>query len=90
VAWTLKDGFDADGIVKDDLARHESYHSRTVVALGELGFYATYITVGGLLGVIQGGPWIGLNGSGCGNPLEKTPWPYDHPGAPTKSASECW
>jgi RHS repeat-associated protein len=90
VAWTLKDGFDADGNVKDDLARHESYHSRTVVALGELGFYATYITVGGLLGVIQGGPWIGLNGSGCGNPLEKTPWPYDHPGAPTKSASECW
>jgi RHS repeat-associated protein len=90
VAWTLSDGFNADGSVKDDLARHEAFHSRQVVALGELGFYATYITIAGLLGVIQGGRWIGLDSEGCGNAFEKTPWPYDHPGAPTKSASECW
>jgi RHS repeat-associated protein len=90
VAWTLSDGFNSDGSVKDDLAKHESYHSRQVVALGELGFYVTYLTVGGFLGVIQGGTWIALDSQGCGNPFEKTPWPYDHPGASTKSASECW
>ena len=60
------------------------------MALGELGFYVTYITVAGFLGYLQDGRWIGLNKEGCGNPFEKTPWPYDHPGAPTKSASECW
>ena len=37
VAWTLEDGFNPDGSVKDDLAVHEAYHSRQVVALGVFG-----------------------------------------------------
>lgn len=88
VAWTLGGGFEADGSVKAELAEHEAVHSRQVVALGELGFYVTYITLGGIFGVAQGGPWIGLNESGCGNPFEKTPWPIDHPGVTPKPAHE--
>jgi hypothetical protein len=72
VAWTQSGRFDASGHVPDNLARHESYHSRTVVALGELGFYFTYVTIGAIWGVAQGGSWNDLNAAGCGNPFEKT------------------
>lgn len=72
VAWTQSGRFDASGNVSDNLARHESYHSRTVVALGELGFYFTYVTVGAIWGVAQGGAWNSLSAAGCGNPFEKT------------------
>jgi RHS repeat-associated protein len=88
VAWTLGGGFDADGNVDPALAEHEALHSRQVVALGELGFYVTYITLGGIFGAAQGGPWIGLNNQGCGNPFEKTPWPIDHPGSMPKPAHD--
>lgn len=72
VAWTQSGRFDASGHVSDDLARHESFHSRTVVAIGELGFYATYVTIGAIWGVAEGGSWNDLNSMGCGNPFEKT------------------
>lgn len=88
VAWTTSGGFEANGDVNDDLAEHEAYHSRQVVAMGELGFYVTYFTVGGIFGVAQGGTWVGMNNSGCGNPFEKTSWPIDHPGYDSKPAHE--
>ena len=72
VAWTQSGRFGPSGKVPDNLARHESYHSRTVVALGELGFYFTYVTVGAIWGAGQGGAWNDLNGTGSGNPFEKT------------------
>ncbi|MGH3548527.1 MAG: hypothetical protein ACRDQU_10545, partial [Pseudonocardiaceae bacterium] len=36
VAWTQSGCFNPDGTVPDNLARHESTHSRTVAAIGEL------------------------------------------------------
>ncbi|MGH3669504.1 MAG: hypothetical protein ACRDSH_02545, partial [Pseudonocardiaceae bacterium] len=39
VACTQSGRFNPDGTVPDNLARHESTHSRTVAAIGELGFY---------------------------------------------------
>ncbi|MGH3590657.1 MAG: hypothetical protein ACRDRF_06450, partial [Pseudonocardiaceae bacterium] len=60
------------GTVPDNLARHESTHSRTVAAIGELGFYLSYVTIGALWGSAQGGSWNDLNAAGCGNPFEKT------------------
>ena len=32
-------------------------HSRTVAAIGELGFYFTYVTVGALWADARGRPW---------------------------------
>jgi hypothetical protein len=72
VAWTQSGCFNPNGTVPDDLARHESMHSRTVAALGELGFYVSYVTIGALWGSAQGGSWNDLNAAGCGNPFEKT------------------
>ena len=72
VVWTRGGEFDAAGNIPDDLARHEAYHTRTVVALGELGFYFTYVTVAAIWGAAEGGDWNDLNGMGCGNPFEKT------------------
>jgi hypothetical protein len=71
VAWTQSGRFKSDGTVPDELARHESYHSRTVAALGELGFYFTYVTVGAIWGAAQGGSWNDLNTMGCGNPFRE-------------------
>jgi hypothetical protein len=72
VGWTQAGCFLSDGTVPDNLARHESIHSRTVAAIGELGFYLTYITIGAIWGLAQGGSWNNLNVAGCGNPFEKT------------------
>lgn len=72
VAWTQSDRFTPDATVSDSLARHESTHSRTVAAVGELGFYLTYVTIGVIWGLAQGGSWNGLNTAGRGNPFEKT------------------
>lgn len=72
VAWTQSGCFNPDGTVPDNLARHESTHSRTVAAIGELGFYLSYVTIGALWGSAQGGSWNDLNAAGCGNPFEKT------------------
>jgi hypothetical protein len=58
--------------VPDNLARHESMHSRTVADIGELGFYLTYVTLGAIWGTVQGGSWNDLNAAVCGNPFEKT------------------
>jgi hypothetical protein len=72
VAWTQSGCFNPDGTVPDNLARHEAMHSRTAAAIGELGFYLTYITIGAFWGLRQGGSWNGLNAAGRGNPFEKT------------------
>jgi RHS repeat-associated protein len=76
VVYTMSGHFDANGRVQDDFAKHEAYHSRQVVALGELGFYVTYLTVGFLWAVAETGLprcWNTLNSSGGGNPFEKGP-----------------
>lgn len=72
VAWTQSGRFNRDGTVPDDLARHESTHSRTVASIGELGFYVTYVMIGAIWGSAQGGAWNNLNEAGRGNPFEKT------------------
>jgi hypothetical protein len=72
VAWTQSGCFNPDGTLPDNLARHESTHSRTVAAIGELGFYLSYVTIGAIWGSAQGGSWNNLNAAGCGNPFEKT------------------
>ncbi len=72
VAWTQSGRFNLDNTVPDSLARHESMHSRTVAAIGELGFYLTYVTIGAIWGSAQGGSWNDLNAAGYGNPFEKT------------------
>ncbi len=77
VAWTQSGCFNPDRTVPDALARHESTHSRTVAAIGELGFYFTYVTIGALWGSAQGGSWNNLNAAGCGNPFEKTAHTFD-------------
>jgi hypothetical protein len=89
VAWTQSGRFTPDGTVPDGLARHESTHSRTVAAIGELGFYVTYVTIGGIWGSAQGGSWNGLNAAGCGNPLEKTAHTFTGDPATARSASDC-
>lgn len=72
VAWTQSGCFIPHGTVPDNLARHEATHSRTVAAIGELGFYLSYVTIGAIWGSAQGGSWNNLNAAGCGNPFEKT------------------
>ena len=62
--------------IPDPLACHEAVHSRTVAAVGELGFYLTYVTAGVLWARIQGGPWNSLTPQGCGQPFEKTAHTY--------------
>jgi hypothetical protein len=71
VAWTQSGRFNVNNTVPDGLARHESTHSRTVAAIGELGFYLTYVTIGAIWGAAQGGSWNDLNATGLGNPFEK-------------------
>jgi hypothetical protein len=89
VGWTQAGCFRSDGTVPDNLARHESIHSRTVAAIGELGFYLTYITIGAIWGLAQGGSWNNLNAAGCGNPFEKTAHTFtDRPATP-RSATDC-
>lgn len=89
VAWTQSGRFDPDGTVPDSLARHESTHSRTVAAIGELGFYLTYLTIGAIWGSAQGGSWNNLNSAGCGNPFEKTAHTFTGDPATPRSASDC-
>lgn len=79
IVYTQSGNFNADGSVKDDYARHEAYHTRTVAALGEFGFYVTYITFGSLFAWAQGGPWNALDSNGCGNPFEKHAYTYFNP-----------
>ena len=60
---TSSDGrqnFSRSGRVREDLARHEAVHSRTIACMGELGFYLTYLTFGNTWGTEQGGAWNGL------------------------------
>jgi hypothetical protein len=68
----------------DNLAGHESVHSRTVAAIGELGFYVTYVAIGAIWGLAQGGSWNNLNAGGCGNPFEKTAHTF------TGSSQQSW
>jgi RHS repeat-associated protein len=93
IAYTQSGQFDASGHVADALAKHESVHSRTEASVGELGFYVTYMTIGGIWGSIQanggaGTGWFGLDARGCGNPFEKLGHSY-YPGQPQTSASSC-
>lgn len=71
VSWTGSLCFDPDGRIPYSLAHHESLHSRTVAATGELGFYLTYLTLGSCWAKVEGAPWNGLSHTGCGNPFEK-------------------
>lgn len=89
IAWTHPDEFDSSGHVSDSLARHESFHSKTVATIGEWGFYLTYLTVGAIWGAAQGGAWNDLNSSGCGQPFEKTAHTYTGDPATAVSASSC-
>jgi hypothetical protein len=82
VGWIQSGCFHPDGTVPDNLARHESIHSRTVATIGELGFYLTYITIGAIWGSAQGGSWNDLNATGCGNPFEKTAYTFTGGGIP--------
>ena len=75
LAWCRSRCF-RDRCIPDALARHEAVHSRTVAAVGELGFYLTYLTAGVLWARIQGGPWNGLTPEGCGQPFEKLAHTY--------------
>lgn len=72
VAWCQNRCFGSDQCMTDALARHEAVHSRTVAAVGELGFYLTYLTAGTVWGLRQGGMWNDLTHDGCGQPFEKT------------------
>lgn len=89
VAWTQSSCFKADGTMPDNLAGHESVHSRTVAAIGELGFYVTYVAIGAIWGLAQGGSWNNLNAGGCGNPFEKTAHTFTGDPATPRSASDC-
>jgi hypothetical protein len=89
VAWTQSGRFNPDGTAPDSLARHESTHSRTVAAIGELGFYLTYLTIGAIWGSAQGGSWNNLNAAGCGNPFEKTAHTFTGDPATPRSATDC-
>ena len=89
VAWTQSGCFRPDATVPDNLARHESTHSRTVAAIGELGFYVTYVTIGAIWGSAQGGSWNNLNAAGCGNPFEKTAHTFTGDPATPRSPSDC-
>lgn len=72
VAWCQNRCFGTDRCTSDALARHEAVHGRTVAAVGELGFYLTYLTAGTVWGLRQGGKWNDLSPDGCGQPFEKT------------------
>ncbi|MGH3875215.1 MAG: hypothetical protein ACRDSR_27580 [Pseudonocardiaceae bacterium] len=89
VAWTQSGRFTPEGTVPDSLARHEATHSRAVATIGELGFYITYVTIGGIWGSVQGGSWNDLNAAGCGNPFEKTAHTFTGDPATARSASDC-
>jgi hypothetical protein len=84
VAWCQNRCFGGQRCITDPLARHEAVHSRTVAAVGELGFYLTYLTAGVLWAWIQGGPWNSLNPQGCGQPFEKTAHTYTSDPATTR------
>ena len=45
IVYTQRQFCISNGHVRDDVARHEAYHNAIVAALGELGFYVTYITL---------------------------------------------
>ena len=75
IAWTGSSEWSGSQ-VPDNLAQHEAYHGRNVATIGEWGFYFTYVTIGAIWGVSEGGCWNDLNPSGEGNPFEKTAHTY--------------
>jgi RHS repeat-associated protein len=94
IVYTQSGNFDSNGNVRDDVARHEAYHTREVAALGEWGFYVTYITFGSVFAWATGGEWNALDNRGCGNPFEKHAYTYYNPwvGGPSSnevSAGQC-
>jgi RHS repeat-associated protein len=89
VAWAQTGCFNPDGSIQDAVARHESTHSHTIASIGELGFYFTYLTIGALWGVAEGGSWNDLNTAGCGNPFEKTAHTFTGDPATARSTDDC-
>jgi RHS repeat-associated protein len=89
VGWMQSGCFNPDGSIQDTVAKHESTHSRTIASIGELGFYFTYGTIGGIWGEIQGGGWVDLNAMGCGNPFEKHAHTFTGDPGTSVSASDC-
>ncbi|HEX2052904.1 MAG TPA: hypothetical protein VHJ78_04135 [Actinomycetota bacterium] len=91
VGWCHARCFGEGRCLSDALARHEAVHSRTVAAVGELGFYLTYLTAGVAWARIQGGPWNSLTSRGCGQPFEKTAHTYTgDPTRPQRCARRPW
>lgn len=96
VVWAGQNYWTSNGQVTHARALHEAYHTRQVATLGEAGFYATYLTLGGLWGVAQSGEWpdwFGIDSRGCGNPFEKNAHAYFSNSLADKhsvtAASEC-
>lgn len=87
VVWAKGGCFESSGRAKDDLAQHEAFHSRQVMAFHEIGFYLTYLIVGMSWGHVQGAA-MSMTSGGCGNPFEKTARTYNHSETP-KGAHEC-
>lgn len=93
IVYTQSGLWDGDQI-RDDVAKHEAYHTRTIAVLGEWGFYVTYLTFGGIFAAATGGDYLGLDTRGCGNPFEKHAYTYfNHhnfgPNPMEVSASDC-
>lgn len=75
VGWA-QNGCFVNGRLNTPLARHEALHGRTVAALGELGFYFTYLAIAAPWAIQQGAEWNDLTEEGLGNPFEKTAHTY--------------
>jgi RHS repeat-associated protein len=73
IAWGGSDMWDTNGHFMDNIAKHEAYHSRTIVAMGELGFYVTYV-ITGIITAITDGDF----GGHC-NPFEKSAYEDNNP-----------
>lgn len=91
IAWTRSCEFQRNGTVRDALAQHEAHHSRTIAAIGELGFYFTYVVVGGLWAGATSSLfcWNDINTRGNGNPFEKTAHTYTNDNGQIASSKPC-
>lgn len=78
VVWIRRGLRTDEGRVADRWARHEAFHTRAVAALGESGFYLTYLLIGAPLALLRGAPWNALDRAGVGQPFERTAYALDH------------
>jgi hypothetical protein len=86
VGWMQSGCFNPDGSIQDTVAKHEST-SRTIASIGELGFYFTYGTIGGIWGEIQGG--LGRpQRHGLRQPVRETHLPGDPAPRPHRATAD--